>query len=124
MDIRTKRNLFILLFLDIILIISSFTLSILLRFDFSLPVDVISMINLGNIFGVISIKLSFFVLFALYNGMWRYTSVWDMLNIIKANLSASFIIIIINKITIILIERVFLFKIDIKIFYPIRVIRF
>tara|TARA_X000001036_G_scaffold98475_1_gene91405 strand:- start:349 stop:2253 length:1905 start_codon:yes stop_codon:yes gene_type:complete len=97
MDIRTKRNLFILLFLDIILIISSFTLSILLRFDFSLPVDVISMINLGNIFGVISIKLSFFVLFALYNGMWRYTSVWDMLNIIKANLSASFIIIIINS---------------------------
>ena len=97
MDIRTNKNLFILLFTDIILIISSFIISILLRFDFSLPVEVARMINFGNIFGIVSIKLLFFVLFALYRGMWRYTSVWDMLNIIKANLSASFIIIIINS---------------------------
>jgi Predicted nucleoside-diphosphate sugar epimerases len=33
-----------------------------------------------------------FRLFALYRGMWRYTSVWDMWNIIKGNLIASLVL--------------------------------
>ena len=35
-----------------------------------------------------------FKLFGLYRGMWRYTSVWDMLNILKGNILATLVMII------------------------------
>ena len=85
-----NRNLFLLLIGDSLLILASFYSSILFRFDFIIPHDLNSLINFKNLIGLIIFKIFWFRIFALYRGMWRYTSVWDMINIIKGNVVATF----------------------------------
>ncbi len=87
-----NRNFLFLLALDVFIIYLSFFLSILLRFDFKILFEVKSLINSENLLVLLVIKIFCFRLFSLYRGMWRYTSVWDMFNIIKANSLSSFII--------------------------------
>ena len=79
---------------DFVLICLAFLSSIGLRYEFTFPKHVISLINYESFAFFIFIKFSCFKIFGLYRGMWRYTSIWDMLNIIKANLVASAVIII------------------------------
>ncbi len=88
----TNINFLLLISSDMILIVVSFYMSLIFRFDFYLPVNLMPLINLKNIFILITLKIFWFRIFSLYRGMWRYTSVWDMLNIIKANLLSSFIL--------------------------------
>ncbi|MBE76423.1 MAG: hypothetical protein CMG41_01610 [Candidatus Marinimicrobia bacterium] len=91
---RLNRNLILLIFSDALIILSAFYLSILFRFDFIIPLEVIFIFNYQNFIGLLVLKIFCFRLFALYRGMWRYTSVWDMINIVKANLLASFMLIV------------------------------
>ena len=86
---RLNRNLFLLLVGDSFIISIAFYLSILFRFDFQTPSSVVSLITYVNFLGLIILKIFCFRIFALYRGMWRYTSVWDMINIIKANILSS-----------------------------------
>ena len=85
-----NRNFILLLLADIGLVAISFYLSIIFRFDFRVSSEIRSFISLQNIFLLLFVKIFCFRLFSLYRGMWRYTSVWDMLNIIKANSLSSF----------------------------------
>ena len=71
-----------------------FYLSILFRFDFRINQAILAFINLENALGIVLLKIFCFRIFRLYRGMWRYTSLWDMLNIIKANTLASLILIL------------------------------
>ena len=80
-----NRNFLLLLITDISLIVISFFLSVLFRFDFLIPNVVLKLLTIENFVLIILIKIFFFRLFTLYRGMWRYTSIWDMFNIIKAN---------------------------------------
>ena len=95
-----NRNFLFLLALDVFIIYLSFFLSILLRFDFKISFEVKSLLNSENLLGLMVIKIFCFRLFSLYRGMWRYTSVWDMFNIIKANSLSSFIIVLITTLSI------------------------
>jgi FlaA1/EpsC-like NDP-sugar epimerase len=90
---RINRNFLLLLLSDLTIIAISFYLSLLFRFDFAISNEVWNLLTPKNITIFILIKIFFFRLFRLYRGMWRYTSVWDMLNILKANSLSSFFLV-------------------------------
>lgn len=93
MKVRFSRNLFIIVITDIILVCGSFFLAHLIRFDFDLPhwamEEFINMLPY-----VLAGKLFCFYFFDLYKGMWRYTSLNDLMNIVKASTTASFVLIV------------------------------
>ena len=80
--------------IDLFAIVISFFGAFLLRFDFTIPAEY------SSIYWVwlpvfIVIKLAIFSLFGLYKGIWRYTSLWDLINIAKAVFIASIILIVV-----------------------------
>jgi FlaA1/EpsC-like NDP-sugar epimerase len=89
-----NRNLYLLIFGDYIIIIISFYVSVLFRFEFNVP----TMYEPSHISPYLVIlpivKMLCFKIFAIYRGMWRYTSVWDMINILKANSLATSLIVL------------------------------
>ena len=92
MKIIASRNLVVVFLQDIILIIACFYLAHLIRYDF-----VHNEWEADSFFNflpyVIGCKVVCFYFFDLYKGMWRYTSLNDFINIIKASLLATFILI-------------------------------
>lgn len=86
------RNLFIVIAADILLICVSMTGAYLIRFEFSIPDHFLSS-HIRFLPWVVVTKIIGFYLFNLYRGMWRYTSIVDMLNIIKAASSGSLVLI-------------------------------
>ncbi len=87
-----NRNLYYLLLLDSFIISFSFFCSLFFRYDFSIPPLIIAEMSAPNIFIGIMIKLFSFRIFGLYRGLWRYTSVWDMFNLVKANILGSIVL--------------------------------
>ena len=69
---------------DILLIPISLIGAFLLRFDFRIPSEVFSLLK-HYIPILLFTKLTSFAAFGLYRGMWRYTSISDLINIIKAS---------------------------------------
>ncbi len=66
----------------------SFLMAFYLRFEFQFPVnEVVSLERALPL--VIALKLVVFYLFRIYNGMWRYVSIHDLLQIFLANLVSS-----------------------------------
>ena len=94
MKIKLTRNLFVIIGLDIALILGSIYLSHLIRFDFEIPeTNWVSMLSiLPYLFAV---KLICFYFFDLYKGMWRYTGLNDLLNIVKASTVSTLCIIVV-----------------------------
>lgn len=91
---NSSSNHRILMLSDIISILAAFIIALFIKYDFKLPTLLLDS-KIYNILGaIIGIKLSFFYFFDLYKGMWRYTSILDMLNIAKANISGTAISII------------------------------
>lgn len=88
-----NRNFLILLGYDVIILNLSLFLSALIRYEtisFTLISDIYSLrlLLLINLIKIACFKFSY-----LYRGMWRYTSIWDVLNIIKANIISSSLIV-------------------------------
>ena len=79
-----RRNVWIFLCLDITVVILSLCLAYLLRFDFQISTE-----NLNQIFELSLIfvfsKLSINIFYNAYSGLWRFTSLPDLINIIKSN---------------------------------------
>ncbi len=79
-----RKNIWVLLLVDFAVICASLVGSYLLRFDFSVPEHL-----LPNAYYFLAVlvfsKLSVNIVFKVYSGLWRYTSVRDLLNIIKAS---------------------------------------
>jgi len=86
------KNYPLILITDIILLSISCYASFLLRLNFTIPEDLSGMVYRTLPMSVI-LKLIIFYLFDLYRGMWRYTSIADLLNIIKASCLSSLVII-------------------------------
>ena len=86
------KNFFIVLIADILLLTSSLFLAYLIRFDFHLP-QPYSILLYQLLPFVLIAKIGSFYFFNLYRGMWRYTSISDLLNIIKASCVSSLVII-------------------------------
>lgn len=86
-----RRNFWVVLCTDIGLIVLSHLLAYAVRFDFHLHYQLSRMASLFPF--LLAVKLPVFYAFGLYRGMWRYTSISDLLNIAKAIcVSSGFII--------------------------------
>jgi FlaA1/EpsC-like NDP-sugar epimerase len=81
-----NSNLIIMLLLDSFLIGMSIIISIFFRYDFTIPEIIAELLYPINITILLIIKIFLFKIFSLYRGLWRYTGVWDLLNILKANI--------------------------------------
>ena len=90
-NIKDKRRSYLIVIYDIIVIVASLLLAFILRYDFSIPAK--SITGLGTyLLWALPVKLSVFYFFGLYRGMYRYTSIWDLINIGKATVIAALII--------------------------------
>ena len=86
------KNFLLVLAIDVLLVAFAWYLANLLRFNFDIPPD--SMVMMTRLVPVIlGTKMVIFYLFDLYKGMWRYTSIDDLLSIIKASGISSLIIV-------------------------------
>lgn len=85
-------NLLIILCADILLFSVSWYSAFSLRFNFNIPVNSME-IAVRLLPVIIIIKIIIFYYFNLYQGMWRYTSIRDLSNIIKASVASSLMII-------------------------------
>ncbi|ABW66819.1 polysaccharide biosynthesis protein [Desulfosudis oleivorans] len=87
-----SKNVVIVVVVDALLFCCAFYLAYLLRFDFHIPrfyrVPFQQVLPL-----VILLKLASFYWFDLYRGMWRYTSLSDLFNIVKAALITNLVIV-------------------------------
>jgi FlaA1/EpsC-like NDP-sugar epimerase len=78
------RNFFLILAMDLFLLACAFYFANLIRFDFNIPQQFL--ISLFRMLPFVLItKIIIFYFFDLYCGMWRYTSIPDLFNIIKAS---------------------------------------
>ncbi len=85
-------NFLIILGIDIALITASILGAYLVRFEFSIPSQNLALL-LKALPVIILVKTASFYYFDLYRGMWRYTSISDLFNIIKASTLSSFLIV-------------------------------
>ncbi len=86
------KNFLIVLAIDVFFVAFAWYFANLLRFNFDIPLD--SMAAITRLVPIIlGTKLVIFYLFDLYKGMWRYTSMVDLLNIIKASGISSLLVV-------------------------------
>ncbi len=86
------KNLFIVIIADVVLICVGIVGAYLIRFEFNFSEPYLTTLY-HFLPWVVVVKLLCFNIFSLYRGMWRYTSIADMLNIIKAASVASLVLI-------------------------------
>ncbi|MCF8068749.1 MAG: polysaccharide biosynthesis protein [Desulfobacterales bacterium] len=86
------KNFIIVFIVDVLLLFLALYLSHLIRFDFDIPRPQIRLF-IRTLPYILLAKLIILYFFDLYTGMWRYTSVTDLLNIVKASTFASLVII-------------------------------
>jgi len=83
-----RKNIWLFLSTDILIIGASLFLSYALRFDFAIPDHYFN--DLGYVFIILLFsKISSFLFFKLYKGMWRFTSISDLINVLKSTFIAS-----------------------------------
>src|SRR4030042_6642690 len=88
-----RRNFLIILGIDFFLLCLAYLLSYFIRFEGKIsPTEILNIKN--TIWLIIPFKLLVFFNFKLYKGMWRYTSIDDLINLIKATFVSSAIIIL------------------------------
>ncbi len=86
-----KRRKYLIFIYDVVVIMASLLLAFSIRYDFRIPAA--SLIGLGvYLLWALPVKLSVFYFFGLYRGMYRYTSIWDLVNVGKATVTAALII--------------------------------
>ena len=78
-----SKNLFVLILADMVLLAISYLLAYVVRFEAHIGANELLVIK-QTIVPVVLCKLSVFYFFNLYRGMWRYTGIVDLLNVIKA----------------------------------------
>jgi len=86
-----KRRKYLIFIYDVVMIMASLLLAFSIRYDFRIPAA--SFTGLGvYLLWALPVKLSVFYFFGLYRGMYRYTSIWDLVNVGKATVTAALII--------------------------------
>lgn len=86
-----RKNFIIIFCSDLFIVTGSLYLAFLLRFDFLFNTTQYNSF-LKIITPVVLIKVFSFSVFRLYRGMWRYASIQDLLNVIKASTLSSLLI--------------------------------
>jgi len=88
------RNFYLMPFLDACLVVASYLLAYLLRFEGKIPLREWEAMK-SAIPYILPFKLLIFMFFGLYRGMWRYTSLVDLFNVLKATMASSVLIILV-----------------------------
>ena len=78
-----KLNFWIVLGIDLLLLVAAHLLAYVIRFEGDVPMGQRANIP-GFLAFLLPIKLGGFFFFGLYRGMWRYTSLADLLSLLKA----------------------------------------
>ena len=94
MKIKLSRNLLLTLAVDLLILTVSYYMAHLIRYDFNIP-EWASQRFFETSAYVLVFKLICFYLFDVYRGMWRYTSLKDIIDIVKASALATISIIVI-----------------------------
>ena len=85
------RNLTVMIAVDALLITACFYAAMLIRFEFRIPAIELDLFQ--RVWPLLlCVKMGVFILFNLYRGMWRYTSLQDLINVLKAVFSSSLIL--------------------------------
>ncbi len=87
-------NTYIILLVDAILLFFAYLSAYWLRFETISPTPEVNEFFWRSVFVVIALKLVIFTYYGLQSGMWRYTGIVDLLNIIKATI-VSFVLIMV-----------------------------
>ena len=85
------KNFLIVFLADVLLLAAAFIGAHMIRFEFSIPMHFVQSLK-QMLPWVLLAKLSCFYFFGLYRGMWRYTSITDLLNVIKATIVSTLLI--------------------------------
>jgi len=94
-----KRNFWVMLFADAIIVSFAYYLSYLLRFDGTIPKTHFTNFIRTAVW-IIPLKPLFFYVSGLYRGMWRYTSINDLGNLVKGSLASTSTILLILLISV------------------------
>ena len=87
-----RINFWIVLSADLLFLVGAHFLAYIIRFEGQL--DSSQLANFRTVLPfLILIKLTIFYFFGLYRGMWRYTGLTDLVNVVKACTLSSFVII-------------------------------
>ena len=79
--------------IDGCLVVAAYLLAFLLRFEGQIPQQEWKSFS-TTILYILPFKMFVFIYFGLYRGMWRYTSLVDLLNVLKGTLTSSAVIIL------------------------------
>ena len=89
---RIDRNRKYLVFIyDTLVVIASIFLAYISRFDFQFTADTLLIVG-QYLLWTYPVKIIVFYFFGLYKGMYRYTSIWDLLSVAKATILSSLVI--------------------------------
>jgi FlaA1/EpsC-like NDP-sugar epimerase len=91
-QIRIYRNLVVILLLDVLVLCFSYYLAHLVRFDFNVSPSQ-RLLMLKTLPFIVLTKIGVFYVCNLYRGMWRFTSIQDVMNIVKAAVISSCVIV-------------------------------
>jgi len=93
-SILKRPNFWIIFLGDVVLVGLAYFFAYYLRFDGDIPaVELANWMN--TVVWIVPLKLACFFFFGLYKGMWRYTGIYDLENLIKACVISSGIIVFI-----------------------------
>ncbi|MDF0666224.1 MAG: polysaccharide biosynthesis protein [Nitrospira sp.] len=86
--LRWRKSIIVVL--DVVLIILANYFAFVLRYDGSIPEGEIHIFE-QTVLSLVAIRVVAFALFGLNEGLWRYTSIWDLQNIIGGVLTSTVI---------------------------------
>ena len=78
-----NRNFWIIFVIDVGLVCASYVLAYIIRFEGDIPSEQMALL-LQTLPWIVLLKIAVFAWIGLYRGMWRYTSISDLVNIITA----------------------------------------
>src|SRR5512143_309810 len=88
-----NRHFWMILVLDVGLLFFAYYFSYYIRFEGEIPAEHAVSFE-RTVWLIIPFKLACFIGFGLYRGMWRYMSIPDLFNLIKATLASSGVIVL------------------------------
>ena len=78
-----NRNFWIIFVIDVGLVCASYVLAYIIRFEGDIPPEQMALL-VKTLPWIVLLKIALFAWIGLYRGMWRYTSIADLINIIIA----------------------------------------
>src|SRR3990172_6155917 len=93
LNIMRSKNTYLMLTVDVCLVGCAYLFAYLLRFEGEIPPQEWAILK-ATLPYILPFKLIVFMALGLYRGMWRYTSLVDLFNVLKSAATSSALIIL------------------------------